>query len=406
MKKYKIIILLTILALPINVRALTGNIYMECNNSKVVPGSELKCKIMGKTDEKVTSLSANTVLSKGVTIKSFTAAEGNFQGEISKNGTFELYNGNKKDTFEIGTLVLNIDANIKSKKVELGLADVTFNDSKFKPNKIESYSINLDVVEKEQENTGLKSLVIAGIPIDLSTFGDSNITIDKDYLKIVGETYNNEGITIFRDTGEKHIFHSNDQIDFIGNNSGEMLLQIFLGNAIEGKKPLYNIIVVRDKKDDETIEYDNSLKSLYVGGKKVNLGSNKNDEYTVSLDSIKEGYTVKAEVSDPERFKIDELNGGEGTYTASNFILKVIPKETSKGYKSRTYKITIKLPEEKEDDNKTDIPNSNPGGNSNGEPTGGNPPTGNISIFIITILIVSSLVASLLVYKKNLEYYN
>lgn len=403
MKKYKKIILLIMFLLPINVRALTGNIYMECNNSKVVPGSELTCKIMGTSDDKVTSLSANTVLSEGVTIKSFTTE--NFQGEMSKNGTFELYNGNKQDTFEIGTLVLNIDANIKAKKIELGLADVTFNDSKFKSNKIESYSINIDVVEKEQEKTGLKSLIIAGIPVDLSTFGDSNITIDKDFLEISGETYNNEGITICRDTGEKKVFHSGEKIDFIGNDNGEMLLQIFLGNAIEGKNPLYNIIVVRNKKDDETVEYDNSLKSLYVGGKKVNLGSNKNDEYVVSLDSIKEGYIVKAEVSDPQHFKIDDFNGGEGTYTSSNFILKVIPKESNKGFKSRTYKITIKLPEEKDDDNKNDIPNSNTGGNGN-EPVGGNPQTGNISIFIITILIISSLVASLLVYKKNLEYYN
>lgn len=151
-------------------------------------------------------------------------------------------------------------------------------------------------------------------------------------------------------------------------------------------------------------DLDNSLSSLKVGGKTVNLETGKYS-YTVSVGSDVNSVKIEAELKDSENFKFSENNGPK-TLQLSNvsneYSLIVVPKDSSSGGESVTYTLTVvKETGTSGNDNQNDSGGS---GNDNNVTT--NPSTGGISMFFMAFILLASLVGSVILYQKNLEGYN
>ena len=226
--------------------------------------------------------------------------------------------------------------------------------------------------------------------IDGDTFGIVATASNPDYQnKIVitnienGESLNANSIT-FKPNGEN------------------MMLLI----AVNESTDVYNLMVRKSATSNEGEIKDNTLKSLTVGGKNLELSSclKEGNIYncSITLDSKMDSYAVNAVLNDSNNFKFDEANGGTGNYTGSSFLVIIKPKDSSLGIADLQYVVNVSMPGG--GTNKPSSSSSNSPSSSNNNITQ-NPQTGNIASFVMAIVLMFSLVASVLLYKKNMESY-
>lgn len=388
-KKIKIILGLLIIFLPIKARALTASASITCTPTKVKAGSDISCVIAGSSDISVEAVSASISLLEGMSINSFTASsDSGFQGNDVANNKIDVFGGNAKGNFKIGTLSIKISSDVAPGSLNLGLSNINFYGSDDKKNEIAVVSTTINVV-KEEVKKGLKSLNIAGLT---SLFEpnrhDYTAIIKNDIFSIEAIPANeSDQIKIYNIEDETKELTANS-IKYTPNNDGKMAVKIVVGSG--GEENTYTIIIEKEI----VVTYDNSLSTLTIGGKKITLIKNKYD-YEVILDDIS-NYNVNATLSDPEHFEIDSSNGGLGNWQgATNIPIIIKAKDSSSGFPGVTYSINVKQ--------KSVQPVPSPDSNT---PIDSNPQTGNISIFIITVILLASLVISLEIYKKNISEYN
>lgn len=212
--------------------------------------------------------------------------------------------------------------------------------------------------------TGLKS----------SNFGLSLTTSNADYQdKIVVKN-------------DKNVISDISNIVF-NDESGQGKMPITI--TVNGKTT-YNLLVIY-----EQTGLDNTLKSVTIDGKSLDLVSGKYDyEYTVSKDTKK--FRVGAVLNDNQNFKFGTGSNFSDEFNINDVVHVVIvvePKSFELGTSSRTYTITVK----KEGVNVDKKP---VGGNVNNNPT-----TGDTSMYVMASILIISLIGSVILYKKNLEAY-
>ena len=388
MKKIKFIILSLLLIFPVEAYALTGKISIVCNPTTVKPGENVECLIKGNSDELVGSIESTITLKEGLRIVSFSP-KNPFEGNDVAGNKIETYNSSGvKDDFDIGTLKLKVADTATDGTFSLGLVNTKFYGKDDKENTVSNASANI-VVKSQEVSKGLKSLSVEGYnisPIFNSEQTGYMVTIKGDSFKINAVAANdNEEVLIYNEEDINTPLSANN-IKF-SPKDGAMAIIIKVG-TIE-----YNLVVTREIEQ----EYDNTIKSITVGGKKIDLIAGKYDGYEVTLDDVKD-YDIKIVLNDEDNFYVADATDGVISWQDAGVIRIVIyPKDSSSGIETLTYWITVKKA----------------GGSSTSSSrpssTGGtmtNPQTGNISIFVITLVLIGSLILSLNLYKKNMNYYN
>lgn len=388
MKKIKFIILSLLLIFPVEAYALTGKISIVCNPTTVKPGENVECLIKGNSDELVGSIESTITLKEGLSIVSFSP-KNPFEGNDVAGNKIETYNSSGvKDDFDIGTLKLKVADTATDGTFSLGLVNTKFYGKDDKENTVSNASANI-VVKSQEVSKGLKSLSVEGYnisPIFNSEQTGYMVTIKGDSFKINAVAANdNEEVLIYNEEDINTPLSANN-IKF-SPKDGAMAIIIKVG-TIE-----YNLVVTREIEQ----EYDNTIKSITVGGKKIDLIAGKYDGYEVTLDDVKD-YDIKIVLNDEDNFYVADATDGVISWQDAGVIRIVIyPKDSSSGIETLTYWITVKKA----------------GGSSTSSSrpssTGGtmtNPQTGNISIFVITLVLIGSLILSLNLYKKNMNYYN
>ena len=388
MKKIKFIILSLLLIFPVEAYALTGTISIVCNPTTVKPGENVECLIKGNSDELVGSIESTITLKEGLSIVSFSP-KNPFEGNDVAGNKIETYNSSGvKDDFDIGTLKLKVADTATDGTFSLGLVNTKFYGKDDKENTVSNASANI-VVKSQEVSKGLKSLSVEGYnisPIFNSEQTGYMVTIKGDSFKINAVAANdNEEVLIYNEEDINTPLSANN-IKF-SPKDGAMAIIIKVG-TIE-----YNLVVTREIEQ----EYDNTIKSITVGGKKIDLIAGKYDGYEVTLDDDKD-YDIKIVLNDEDNFYVADATDGVISWQDAGVIRIVIyPKDSSSGIETLTYWITVKKA----------------GGSSTSSSrpssTGGtmtNPQTGNISIFVITLVLIGSLILSLNLYKKNMNYYN
>jgi len=175
------------------------------------------------------------------------------------------------------------------------------------------------------------------------------------------------------------------------NNQGNMPI-----NIIVNKDTVYSLLAVYKEE-----ELDNSLKSLKVDGKEIQIESGKYD-YTFKIGNSTNNVKIEATLVDSDNFKYtDEFNGTQIVQTPSSstgYPIIIEPKSSSAGAKGVTY--TIKLVK--------DVPNNSGGTTSdnNGQNANKNPATGGISMYLMLLILIISLIGSISIYQKNLANYD
>jgi len=388
MKKIKFIILSLLLIFPVEAYALTGKISIVCNPTTVKPGENVECLIKGNSDELVGSIESTITLKEGLSIVSFSP-KNPFEGNDVAGNKIETYNSSGvKDDFDIGTLKLKVADTATDGTFSLGLVNTKFYGKDDKENTVSNASANI-VVKSQEVSKGLKSLSVEGYnisPIFNSEQTGYMVTIKGDSFKINAVAANdNEEVLIYNEEDINTPLSANN-IKF-SPKDGAMAIIIKVG-TIE-----YNLVVTREIEQ----EYDNTIKSITVGGKKIDLIAGKYDGYEVTLDDVKD-YDIKIVLNDEDNFYVADATDGVISWQDAGVIRIVIyPKDSSSGIETLTYWITVKKA------GGSSTPSSRPSS------TGGtmtNPQTGNISIFVITLVLIGSLILSLNLYKKNMNYYN
>ena len=390
-KKIFIITLLLLLPLKVSIAEVNPSISLSCTPGTTVSSSEVSCLVKGTTEDAITSIEATIEISDGLELVSFTPAEiasgTTWQGtDISNNKLSVQSSIEVKDTFNIGTLKLKVKENTGNGTQNITLTSVKYTNGSTS-NEVSPASA--DITIQNYVPKGLKNLTITGGYLYQETFSNNNY----DYIvMITGNTFGisatpvNEGETVVVTEYETGNTLNIDNITF-NPQTGKDTMMIVIKVGSGETETTYELNVQKEK----TEPLDNSLSSLTVGGKKVNLVSNQ-DNYTVTLDNL-DSYQIEAILKDPTNFKFDDINNGTGTYSGENVIpIQILPKDSSTGIKVRTYTITIK----KEN---TIASSSKPTENIT------NPQTGNIFIFIISLILIASLTVTLTLFKKNIENY-
>ncbi len=389
MKKIKFIILSLLLIFPVEAYALTGKISIVCNPTTVKPGENVECLIKGNSDELVGSIESTITLKEGLSIVSFSP-KNPFEGNDVAGNKIETYNSSGvKDDFDIGTLKLKVADTATDGTFSLGLVNTKFYGKDDKENTVSNASANI-VVKSQEVSKGLKSLSVEGYNISpiFDPNGDSySVIIKGDSFKINAIPANDSDKVVIYNIEDENTPLNASNIKFNPKN-GLMVVIIRVGSVD------YQLIIKREIEQ----EYDNTIKSITVGGKNIDLIAGKYDGYEVTLDDVKD-YDIKIVLNDEDNFYVDNATDGIISWQGDGPIPIVIyPKDSSSGIETLTYWITVKKAEG------SSTPSSSRPSSTGGTMT--NPQTGNISIFVITLVLIGSLILSLNLYKKNMNYYN
>lgn len=393
MKKiYKILLISLILLLPVRKAwAFTGTASLVCSPTSVKPGEKVTCTVKGTSDETVNNISAKITLSEGLSVDSITNVgswDGSDHGDPG-DYKFNIYGNGVKGSFDIGTINLTVSDTASEGTLRIGLVEVKYWDNNENSNDISNVSANI-VVKSEEVSKGLKSLSVEGYNI-LPIF-DPNVTeylvkIKSDSFKINATPANDSDEVVIYNIEDENTPLNASNIKFNPKN-GSMAVIIRVGSVD------YQLIINREIEQ----KYDNTIKSITVGGKNIDLIAGKYDGYEVTLNDVK-SYDIKIVLNDEENFYVaDAINGVISWQDAGVIRIVIYPKDSSSGIETLTYWITVKKA------GGSSTPSSSRPSSTGGGIT--NPQTGNISIFVITLVLIGSLILSLNLYKKNMNYYN
>lgn len=374
----------------------------QVDNTEVVVGSEATIKVLIKSNQTdgLTTCRFKAISDSGMELVSKNEAN-NWKISSSSSDIYLL-----EDTSEVGLTIDNsgngkailefkykINANSKLSFTGIECANAT-ND--FTHGDV---TVNFTTKEVSADNTLSALEITNGEITTVGGFTPDNtsytVNINSSNFGIVATASNSDYQSTIKITDESGKELNASNITFSPNSQGMMLVLITVNN-----NKVYNLLINRDTSGDIQ-EYDNTLKSLTVGGKNVDLASctKEGSSYTcsVALNSRVDSYTVKAVLNDPNNFEFDENNGGNGNYTTDSFLVIIKPKDTSLGVSELRYIVNVSMPGS--DSNPS---SSKPSSSSN---VVQNPQTGSISSFVMAIVLVFSLVASVILYQKNMESY-
>jgi len=391
MKKIKYLILATILLIPINVKAATGSLQVNCTPTTVNPGGTVACTVKGTSEEDVGSLKMMVQLGDGLSIVNFTK-NADWEGGLN-DSRISLYNENQvKNTFDIGILNLKVNDSAAVGQVSIGFNDILFSND-------EDPDVNIEVANKEVNITistasavGLKTLKPSVgtlqpqfVPADTTKTGYAlTIPADAATFGFTATAENSNDTITFKNGDDETQTLDPSSITFSpsGGNSS-MSIKIYVGEFV------YTIIVSKDVQvDDKGYE----LTSLKVGSETINLTSGKYD-YEVTLKDVS-SYMVVATLNDPEKYEI--LTNLENAKTgAGSFTIITAARDSSSGLEGQTYTITVK---------EGSAPSSSYVPPSSSTPV--NPPTGGALSIVVALILMASFGASIYFYKRNMGYFS
>lgn len=159
----KVLLILMIWILPLDVLALKGNVYIECDKEKISVSEETTCHIKGKEfDEPISSFHTKIKDNQNLTYTNFVIGT-SWLGE-TKNNTIDLYTEQNRS---ITTPVTLLSFNIKPQNItntldiSLELNDLIIGDNSFKENKFDLVTKKITVLNnsdsKNENNSNDKN---------------------------------------------------------------------------------------------------------------------------------------------------------------------------------------------------------------------------------------------------------
>lgn len=372
----KIILTLGMIGLltPFSIKALTGDVTVNCEKNKLSKEETTTCTVKGNITEEVSTVSAKVDLGENLTFVSFTP-DSSWEGD-GEEGNIELYTDtNKSGNFNIGVITIKA-GNTAGVTTNVGLKEVKLSDASFAEHDftVEPYSIRIpsDVNTLNDIKIGPRSIYMNSIAGFSSTKTDYELdVVTYQNSIIITPTLSDESATLSGDSGEKALSY--------GINNFKITVTSELGTTKE-----YNIKIKRPESRE--------LTNLKINDEEINLEKGTH-EYTYQVNnditsakieasyisSLTEGYLRFVDGFGPRT--VEDLKVGNN---------EILVKVADGFNEELVYKININRLDEKgkdvTDDKKNNIVS--------------NPKTGVYGISIA--LIATSVVGYMIVKKKNL----
>lgn len=398
-KNSKLVYLLFICFFPLLVFAEDGmTVKIKCSPSNATYNDTVTCLITGGSNTLISSVEADINIQNSLTNISFTPS-GSWTKD-STDGTNKIKvsstDGVSGNSFEIGSLSLKVKEGATVGNSTITLSSIKFVTKDSEENNLVNTSDTINI-NNNGAVKGLKKLSI--VNGSLSTIFDTNKT---SYSQIIVTSSNFKiNATPVNDSDKVKVYNEDKQELDPSNitwksTSGTMVVYIDVGTG--DRLVTYTLVISHAK----TNTFDNSLKSLTVGGKTVQIEKGK-VEYNVKLDNVT-SYEVNAVVSDPDNFILDSMNGVNGRWNDERTIIIVVtPIDDTSGAKSLNYKINVTGTNSSEPVNPKPSTPTTP---TNPDRDITNPKTGVISGFVMLSILIISFIASIYLYRKNISGYN
>lgn len=318
MKRIFKVIILLILLIPIKTYALTGSVNLECTPEKISPNNNVTCKITGyATDGEVTGLSMDLRLSENLSLVSFEASD-DWQGDASENKIGLYTSSNKKDNFNIGTLVIKVKDSTTTTAEVVSLVNVVFANESFEEVSLSSATKSINITSSNNFLSSL-STNIEKINFDKNKL-EYNIEVDADTI-IVSATAEDKNARVTGNVGTIKLSY------------GKNVLKINVTNE-NNETRVYTINATR--KDYRST--NNLLAALTI--EKVSLPFRENIfVYNVSVENDIEQVKVSAALQDSKSRFVN--NYGPRTVTLKEGTNEVLIKIEAENGSVQTYKINI-----------------------------------------------------------------
>lgn len=187
--------------IPINVSALTGNVSLSCDKTKLKPNEETTCSVKANTNEDVSAVGARITLGSNLTLTSVTT-DSSWEGN-GDDGNIQLYiDNNKKGNFNIATFKVKAGSVNTGADTSVSLSDVKLSDASFAETDFTVSSVNVRILSNI--NT-LKTLTVSDSNFTFNKDTNSyELTIDEDNTTI-SATKDDNNSSISGDVGNKKL---------------------------------------------------------------------------------------------------------------------------------------------------------------------------------------------------------
>ena len=299
-KSFKIILGLTLMIIPLNVKAFSGSASISCGKTQLYPGETTNCSVSGYSDGAVNGVSGNITTSGSISITNASKA-GGWEGNI-EGGSVGLYTDtNKSGGFGIATVT------IKANSVGTGTisySSIGYSDEEFTTHSISSTSTTITIKEKEQakpttpatnpstpstnNNTSTNNTTNSetednkksnDATLKSLTISEGKINFDKNKTEYNIEVSNDiEKITLKAEANnsKSKVTLPNDLSLKLGKNAFEIKVE-----AEDKTTKIYKINVTRLERK---LSSNSKLKSIEIKGYDITLEENK---YVYDLKNIK-----------------------------------------------------------------------------------------------------------------------
>lgn len=410
-RKISYLIFVLMILLPFKVYGLTGEVTLSCSPATVAPGGSSTCSIKAKNvDKNVADFKMKySVDNDSVTFDAagYAAAAGLYEFSDMSSINGEIYGVTKcneetltcaldgKSDFDIGTFTVNVAATATGGKAVISLTEIDFTDSDYSGNgRLADVTASITISDSTPPvKSGLSKLSVTNGALNkVFSTDDFNytVTLDNDATSFTinaTPVNSSDTVVLYNDSVSESNKISSNTIEFKpadGKNAMTVL-------AVVGGKT-YTLVIGKKPSDVSGL-----LSALSVNGVAVNLDAcismdTAGVSCSVTIPSSPKSYTFSATLKDSDKYKLDtSINNGSTTYPNgdNNFVVRVIPKDSTSGLSSMTYNIVVNR--------------SSAGSNtSSGDKIPSNPQTGTASFIVILSMLLLSILASVMIYKRRI----
>ncbi len=321
------IISFLLILLPLNVNALSGNVSVSCNKTKLSANESTTCSIKANTQEGVSSVHAEIVLGANLTLSSVTTSS-TWQGD-GEGGIIDLYTDvNKSGSFDIGTFVIKAGNVTTGANTSVSLSNIVLSDASFDEFKFNANSVSIRI--PSSTNT-LDSLTVSGATFNFSsskTTYDLTVNDTKTTISAV-KTDNSSSVT---GTGEKSL------------NYGKNTFVVTV-TAENGSKKEYTLNITRP----DNRSANNNLSSLSLSTGKITFKPSTTS-YSINVEENISSITISAELDDSKASFVNGYGPRKVNLNHGNNAIQIKVKAENGTEKTYTINVNRKSPEVKEEE--------------------------------------------------------